>query len=265
MKKRIFYLLVVLFSAYYVLLLSGLLGVAGNHGIGDDGSAHLLHIPAAIIFIGFIASGLISQLPGYGRYRGGFQQVAASLLGLLLMAFIVGDPDNHGGNNAIFDPAFLLFIVPVVIMWFIHPDRRNVFSIYTGKAHRGMLALYLTLLVPFSAYGVQQALLQRNSFPPLSDIHHQHWQAMAMVAFSTVLIGIVGALKSRGYVLPSVSASVSLLILGFLSILYPEAPSSLGVLFGAVSFAAGLLSSYWTASEISSHFFTRARRRRLFS
>ena len=44
--------------------------------------------------------------------------------------------------------------------------------------------LLQSLLSPAAWYGVDQALLQRNTFPPTADPHHNgHWWVMAIVAF----------------------------------------------------------------------------------
>lgn len=95
--------------------------------------------------------------------------------------------------------------------------------------------------VPFIIYGIDQALVQRNSWPPKSDPHHNaHWLTMANVALAIPLIGLVAALRVPGWRLAAWSAAGLAGALGVTSALLPNAASSLEVAGGVASTAWGI-------------------------
>ena len=165
------------------------------------------------------------------------------------MAFIVGNPDNYGGNVGIFDPAFLILILPILLLWLLHPYRKRILISNSSQASKAFALVFVVLLIPLFIYGVQQSLTQRNSFPPLSDIHHSHWHTMGTLAFSTIFIGLVGSLRTRGYFLPAGIASFSLAIVGLVSVFNTSAPSSLGSLVGLIVLFGGVIGGYLVAKE----------------
>lgn len=246
MKKFVFYALLIISIAFYAFLLSGLMGLTGNHGIGKDGGVHVVHHAGASLVVLFVLSGLASQFYKFGRKIAGMHQVLATMLGLIIMAFIVGDPDNYGGNKGIFDLAFLIVIIPALFILLLHPDKKKMLNFDFKNVSKPLFVLFSTLLIPFFIYGIQQSLMQRNSFPPLSDIHHSHWHTMGTVAFATILTGLVGSLRTTGHFLPQATSSISLVILGTLSVLNPTLPSSFGTLLGLSALIGGLIASWFT-------------------
>lgn len=68
------------------------------------------------------------------------------------------------------------------------------------RVNRLKRPLYLGLMVlslPVVWYGIEQALMQRNSWPSLADPHHQaHWVTMAILAF--MVTPVVGSAAPVG-------------------------------------------------------------------
>ena len=62
MKKMLFYAVTIILIVFYAFLLSGLMGLVGDHGVGKDGDLHILHHIGAGVVIAFMITGLASQL-----------------------------------------------------------------------------------------------------------------------------------------------------------------------------------------------------------
>lgn len=234
MKNNAYRFTTLLAIIFYLLVFSGLMGFVGIHGLGKDNGVHIVHHIGAITFTGFVVIGLASQLYKNAKFVAGFQQVLAAMLGMIVTGFIVGDPDNYGDNLAIFDLAMLMFIIPVIVLYFLHPNRSQIFRFQFKDIDKTQLYLGLLVLIPLSLYGVQQALLQRNSYPPLSDIHHAHWHAMADWAFATIIIVLVSSLRAKGFIIPTLMSAIGMLFIGTASIVNTQAPSSLGFWIGVL-------------------------------
>ena len=109
---------------------------------------------------------------------------------------------------------------------------------------RPLLVFAAIGVVPLLAYGVDQALMQRNTFPPSADPHHQaHWFAMATFAFVVVLAVATAAAGAAGWRLAAIVASVATIVVAAVSVAMPDAASSLGRTGGvaALLWAAGVL------------------------
>ena len=67
---------------------------------------------------------------------------------------IVGDPDNHGGQAGPFDVAYLIFLVPLVLVFVLHPSRRGLIR---GARPNVMVVVAVAVCIPLVVYGVDQA------------------------------------------------------------------------------------------------------------
>ena len=82
--------------------------------------------------------------------------------------------------------------------------------------------------IPAAWYGVDQALLQRNTSPPTADPHHNgHRWVMAIVAFMVVLSVAATAVPSVGWRLGARVASLAALAIGAASLIAISAASAL--------------------------------------
>lgn len=182
--------------------------------------------------------GLLAQLRAPERNVAAFQQVVAGVLAILGSNLIVGNPDNYGGNVGIIDPAFLVFLVPVLVLAALHPARAHLFRRGTGMSHL-LAGITLVAAIPLVIYGVEQALLQRNSWPPTADPHHVKWWMMGMLAFVIALVGLVASLRPEGWRVPGWSAGLAAVIFGVVSVLHPDHASSVGWMWGSISVLGG--------------------------
>ena len=233
--QTMFRVAVLLFALLYVVLLGGLSSLFG--GTLDD-PIHRVHHVGAVLFIGMLVAGLLAQLRAPERNIAAFQQAVMCVLAIQITNLIMGNPDNHGGNTGFLDPAFLIFLVPVVILVALHPSRSAVFR-GGGGMSRTLPAITLAAAVPLAWYGIQHGLVQRHSWPPLADPHHQKWFMMAFLAFSMLLVGLVASIRAEGWWLPAWSTGIAAVALGMVSMLYPDLASSLGLIGGGVSVIGG--------------------------
>jgi hypothetical protein len=161
----------------------------------------------------------------------------------------VGDPDNVGGQAGTVDPAFVILAVPALIAGVVAaPWRAGL-----GRVSVPLLVLAAIAAVGLIPYGVDQALMQRNTYPPTTDPHHQaHWVTMAVFAFSVVVVVATAAIRGRGWRLAASVAAAGVLAVGVASIADGDAASSFGWLGGAaaVVWSIALFGFVFTARTV---------------
>lgn len=213
----------------------------------EYGAAHpseAVHIPAFVAMTLIAASGLFALIID-PRRAGSATQVMALSVAMLAVAPIAGDPDNHGGQGMFVDPLVVAVSIPalaaaaVAVPW---RERRRGGTKRPGLLWLGLLAL------PFVWLGIDQALLQRNTWPPLADPHHQtHWMVMAELAFAIPLVTVGASLPGRGWRLASAVAALGALAIAVPSFLDGKAASSIP-LWASVSgalWAAAVFTVIW--------------------
>jgi hypothetical protein len=208
--------------------------VIGDVGVSGPEAVHLL---CAVAFLGVVVCGLVPQLIAPARNVAAFQQAFVAALGLMGAAAILGDPDNRGGQAGPFDVVYLIFLIPLILLAVLHLARRDLLK--PGSVQPVLLLLAAAVAIPLFVYAVDQGLIQRNSWPPRSDPHHNsHWFTMAALGFTIPLVTAVAGLGSPGWWLSAWTASAALAAFGFASALFPNAPSSAGVGWGVLAFLA---------------------------
>jgi hypothetical protein len=191
--------------------------------IGADRPGEMVHIVGAAAALMLGGTGLVSLVARPQR-AGSATQTGAATLAMLITIGIVGDPDNHGGQGLLLDPAFLILALPPLTAaataapWRAWRDR---------PVRRPQLLVLALLALPMGWYGVNQGLMQRNTWPPLADPHHQaHWYAMSLFAFATILIVAGAALHGRGWRLAAAGAGAAVTVVGLSSLLEPASASA---------------------------------------
>jgi hypothetical protein len=97
------------------------------------------------------------------------------------------------------------------------------------------------LSLPVLWYGIDQALMQRNTWPPLADPHHQaHWIAMAILAFMVPPVVASAALSGRGWRMAAITVGVAAIAVAAASFLAPQAASVLHPGWAVVALLWGL-------------------------
>lgn len=211
------------------------LEVAGSPAAqyGADHPDEFVHIVGALSVLLVGASGIVG-LVVRPQSRSIARHVVAAMLASTVVMGIMGDPDNHGGMAGPFDVAFLVFVVfalmagVLALVWTpadgAPPDRHGWYVFAAG--------------FPLLWYGAQQALLQRNTWPPLADPHHQaHWYTMGVLALMVVFTATTASLwPDRSGLTLAVSATAAAL-LGLSSLLRPDAASAMNWPFATVAIA----------------------------
>lgn len=241
------------FDAYSRVGESQVLEPAGSPE-AEYGAAHPsegVHIPAFAAMTVIAATGLLGLIVN-PRRAGSATHAGAVGLAMLLVAPIVGDPDNHGGQGLFVDPLVVAVAVPVLIVTAVAVPWREWSR--RGLKRPGLLLL-AALALPFLWYGIDQGLLQRNTWPPLADPHHQaHWMVMAQLAFAIPLTTAGAALSGRGWRTATATAALGALAIAASSMLIQDAGSAIpawlaagGVLWAATVLAVTRAESRSTA------------------
>jgi hypothetical protein len=239
LARRIAFLIFWLLSiAVYIFFFAVLVGF----NAGFD-SSEIFHTAAAFLYSTIVVAGLL--VAWNGRFGGtGLWMVIAAGIANLLVLVVVGNPDNMGGQAGWFDVANLIFVVPLVGVVALHPQRSEL-----GKMGRSVNARLISLAViagfPAMWLAIEQALNQRNSWPPKSDPHHNsHWLTSGSVLGALALIALVAAFRRRGSEFAALSYAGGLAILGGVSLLFPDAASSFGRGWGAAAVLVGVLFGF---------------------
>lgn len=207
--------------------------------LGADRPGETVHVVGAVAALlvggsGLVALALDPQRPGSATHT------TAAMLASLAVMGIVGDPDNHGGQAGPFDPALLIFAVPALIAALAAGPWANW---HRGGIARPRFLALASMGMPFLWYGVDQALVQRHTWPPLADPHHQaHWYLMAVVAFMIVAVTAGAAIAGSGWRLAALGAALGAVALGAASLAAPAAGSALTPPWAALAIAWGAVA-----------------------
>ncbi len=141
----------------------------------------------------------------------------------------------------------LILVVPGIMAAVIATPWRSRSS---GMARPRLLALAGVAALPAAWYCVDQALLQRNTFPPTADPHHNaHWWVMAVAAAMAVLVLAGDALPSRGRPWGSLVAGAAAVAFGAASMLASSAASAVPTGWAVASVLWGMVTA-WLALRI---------------
>lgn len=207
---------------------------------GAEAPGEPVHLVGGLALLAIGGSGLIA-LVGKPERSGTALQAAAAMTGVLITALIVGDPDNVGGMYGPIDPLFVLVALPGLVAAILARPWRE------GRASRRRLSI-LTLAaigaIPIVWYGVGQALMQRNTFPPSADPHHNaHWWAMSVLLFAGILVLSGAGLGLRGWRVGATAVGLSAVAFGVASLVAPEAASAVSLPWsiGAILWGVAIL------------------------
>lgn len=207
---------------------------------GAVAPAESVHVVGSVGLLALGAAGLIGLILRPGQ-AGRAAHALASMIAVLAIAPVVGDPDNVGGQAGPVDPLFVVIALPglAAALVALRPRRLRL------HPDRTLLTLAGLGAVPLVWYGVSQALIQRNTFPPSADPHHNaHWWAMSAVALMVVLVVAVSGLGLRGWRIGAVLAGATGIAIGTASMLDGGAASTLGLPWS-------LLLTLWAAAVFS--------------
>jgi hypothetical protein len=248
----------VLFVFFFSMVAASALGLVqpGSEGSPNDpppspeavlGASHpgeAVHVVGAVAVLAVGVSGLVGLIARPQR-SGYAYQVLAAMTAVLLTSPLVGDPDNIGGQAGWVDPILLILGLPAITAGLIATPWRHRHSDESWKPYALLLAAIGA--VPAGWYGVNQALIQRNTFPPTADPHHNaHWWTMAISVFLVVLVMAASGLPSARWQLGAGLASLAAVTLGASSLFAPSSASAIGPGWAVASIVWGLVGMWVT-------------------
>jgi hypothetical protein len=193
-----------------------------------------VHLAGALLALALGLSGLVHlalrpDRPAAARH------VVAAAAAMLVVVLLVGNPDNAGGRAGLVDPALLVLPLLALAAGLLAGPFRS------GTPDRALAVLAAGALPVACWWGVEQALMQRNTFPPTADPHHQsHWFAMAVAAFGLCLVVGAAALGGHGREVAATAAGAAAVVLGLASSVAPDAASALPLPWALVAVAWGV-------------------------
>ncbi|MGB8643600.1 MAG: hypothetical protein WCF84_00040 [Anaerolineae bacterium] len=188
-------------------------------------------------------AGVVVQLRTPKRHLAGLQQALIGLLALTV-AGVIGARDEPWVGG-------LLFFLMAAVLAALHPARRELFKRGAGlSAPRAVLSLLVAL--PALVYAANMLVLARQAGPSCflgQCAHGDRFAEMAATTVAIVLVGLLSALKTPGWRVPAWSSGAAAIILGLASIALPDAPGSLGRVWGALAVTWGVLFVALTERE----------------
>ena len=204
---------------------------------GAEAPGESIHLVGGLSLLVIGGSGLI-VLFAKPEKSGTALQVAAVMTGILITAPIVGDPDNVGGMAGPIDPLFVIVALPGLVAAILAKPWRDLRA---SKRTMSVLTLAAIGAIPMAWYGVGQALIQRHTFPPSADPHHNaHWWAMSALAFAGLLVLVGAGTGLRGWRVGATAVGLSVAAFGVASLVAPEAASAVSLPWSFASILIGL-------------------------
>jgi hypothetical protein len=193
---------------------------------GAESPGESIHLVGGLGLLAIAGSGLTVAFAKPER-SGTALQVAAVMIGILITAPIIGDPDNRGGMAAPIDPLFVMVALPGLLAAVVAKPWRDLAA---SKRRTHILSLARLGAIPITWYGVGQALIQRNTFPPNADPHHNaHWWAMSALAFAGILVLSGAGLGLRGWRVGAATVGLSGIAFGIASSVAVETASTVSL------------------------------------
>lgn len=217
--------------------------------IGAERPGEAVHIVGAAAAVTFGVTGLAGLVVRPQR-AGSATHAGLAAGAWLLAAAVVGDPDNYGGQAGPIDLAFVVLAVPTLIAALLVAPWRAWRS---DGLVRPQLVLGAAAGVPWLWYGTQQGLMQRYTWPPMADPHHQaHWFVMSLAAFLIVLVCAGAALSGSSWRVGAVTSGASGAAIAVASLAAPESASALHPVWaiGALLWGVTILDLTRRASRV---------------
>lgn len=215
---------------------------------GADITSHRLHDMGITLLFWTAGVGLLSQL------RNPLDYATAQLMALVpwiafLVAFAVTNFWNPVMIVGIFGGVTLLATI-------VHPSGRDLLSSFSGaRVSWVLVALVLIAAVPLLAYAGTQMGLQTGAIEPAHDhaeaghgeeVHQEHIDAghfAIMVALSLTVIGVglLASVRPDGWWVAAWMAGLLPILVGLLSVAYPDAASTVEPLWAGAAILWGLV------------------------
>lgn len=223
-------------------LIGGVIDMSQMHFVGADHRIHdltfgFLFAPAVI--------GVLAQFRRPSTNSAGQLMAlipsAALLLTLLLTVVLTN-------NTRVLQPPWVTVMAAALMATVLHPAGRDFFRSFSrSRVNRMMLALVVIAAVPLLVFASTNIGLQGT----VTDDHAGlgHYGFMAAFSFTAIGVGLLASLRPDGWRLTAWVAGLLPALLGVASMMYPEASSSLSLVWAIAAIAWGV--GFVAAAELA--------------
>lgn len=199
----------------------------------DEGGIHRVHDMGFGALYGVILTvGLVAQLWRAERRISAFYQILA----VAVATVVAGGLATRG---------YVLLGGFVAIAWAVllalHPNRSAVLRPARERISAPLAALAVLGAIPLLRYASSMARLERNGLSIDPHVSQDHWTTMAAMAIGIVFVGLLSALRLRGWRISAWSTGVAAFLFGLVSVVYPRWPGAEGTGWGLAAVAGGLM------------------------
>jgi hypothetical protein len=197
---------------------------------GDDPAIPVTELGYGALVGIIITTGIVVQVRAPERKIAGVQQALLGAAALLISAPLASDPQNLTPG--------LVLLGALGILIGLHSDRRAL--IRPGSRFSVTLASTAVVgAIPLLGYALAMAAQARELIGP--PHHVQRLTTMAALAIAIILVGLLAAFRTRGWLIPARSAGAATVVFGLASIVFPSHMGSAGQGWGAVAAGGGAL------------------------
>lgn len=235
-RKASFRTLLILFSLVWLTFGFGIIDLtSGFLTDGNPRGSQVLSAAYGVIAGVVLPLAFLAQLGAPGRSVASLQQVAVVALAFALAGALALDP-------LAFISVAMLIAMLAVLLW-LHPARPQL-AVRWRPRDTIIAALAALAMIPAVVYGLSMAANQRAALPPVDEASRPQaggWTGAAVLAIVIVLLALLAAARTSGWRVPAWSAAAAAFVFGLVSVLNPEAPGSVGSVWGSLMIAWGLL------------------------
>ena len=153
----------------------------------------------------------------------------------MIPALVIGSAIASDAQNLV--PALIL-LPAIGILLALHPAREAFLKRDTAPS-RIPLAITAIAAVPFVAYALDMGAQARDLAGP--PHHVQRFSTMAAMAVAILLTGLLAALRTPGWRIPTWSAGMAAIVFGLASVVFPAQAGAVGRGWGGLAIAGGVL------------------------
>ena len=222
---------------FLMILQPGFMGMA--HGTEPH---HRVHDLTYGLLFATAVVGLLAQLRRSSKNVAGMLMALIPWVGLLLAAVLSTDA------GVIRSAERMSVALLTVIVALLHPTGRDFFrSFSVSRVNRVMLALVIIAAVPLLVFASSNIGLQRTV--PDDHANMGHYGFMAAFSFTVIGVGLLASLRPDGWRLSAWVAGLLPALLGLASLVFPDASSSLGLVWALAAIAWGAV--FVAAAELT--------------
>jgi hypothetical protein len=208
---------------------------------GDDPAIPVTELGYGALVGIIITTGILVQVRAPERKVAGVQQAILGILALLVSAPLASDPQNLTPG--------LVTLAAMAVLIALHPARGEL--VRSGSGFTVPLASIALLgAIPLVGYALAMAAQAQELVGPPHHVQRLSW--MAALAIAIILVGLLAAFRTSGWLIPARSAGAATVVFGLASIAFPTHMGSAGRGWGAMAVGGGALfigAAQWEAQR----------------